>query len=771
MLRHLLSKTFLCASVIASVALADDYRMECGGLTAQFNRQGKLVDFKNHGVSMLENSSEGAAWTLSYKGGSIDSLAYSEPPMVTYGGGEMTFRWQGKELPTVVCSVRPNDDGDGLAFSSFVENNTKFRLDDFRYPQEIRFRIISPEDYLIVVQNTGHNTYATPLKGLKKMDVMYPGFMNMQMTGFRLGKDAMLFYTDDTTAQVKDHSFEADGDFLNYKISHYIALRPDKFWEPDYSLVVCLLPDGDYNDMAHRYGKWARAQHWARKKFSDKLAERPSMERLLTDGLVRMDSLPAGKAFKQDKAHEPWHYIGDKTLNPNAIYEPYNKRLLEICLRHEKLYGINPGWWLPMWSGSQFDSNFPNYLPLPDYMGDFDTFKAECERNGLTILPHLNTVQWAVFNFTPETQKRYQAEWDGVNYPNWIYANIRQIITNLGRSFERELPTVVGLSSPSDHHGIYLDCMGQGFAKDNNPASPYWEEANCYQLGKLHQYRNIRKIIAGPVMTEGRGEYILPYIDLSTGANGNSPDHLPIWEMVYGDCVVNNTFNSHWSPWFRKMWIMQGGVISSYWPQWGEDKGQNLNIYTETACQRVVRHVEGTLMRRHDRPKKIAVSQWDNGVVFWNPPTVKEDKGRYSPWGPTANKDDAPAENLTFKTALGEFAIEEIQRDGIWAWMKDGDFIADHVRKVSHDGELLFSCDSDDIVVIRGLGRWVIRNCSAKPVTVTIFSKCLTDNPLPGGKWVRQQREETPKCSNGFVTLDIPADELFVSGIQLYSEE
>ncbi len=769
MLRHLCC--VVAATTLASVALADGYRMECGGLTAVFNQHGKLIDLQKRGVSMLANSTDGPAWTLSYKGGSIDSKAYQEPPLVTYGDGEMTFRWQAADLPSVICSVRPNDDNDGLAFSSFVENNTKFRLDDFRYPQEFRFKITSPEDYLIVVQNTHHETNLTPLKGLKKFEVMYPGFMSMQMSGFRLGQDALLFYTDDTTAQVKEHHYEADGDILDYNVSHYIALRPDKFWEPDYSLVVCLLPNGDYNDMAHRYGKWARAQRWARKKFADKLALRPSMERILTDGLVRMDSLPAGKAFKQDKAHEPWHYIGDPKLNPSAIYEPYNDRLLQILLRHEKLYGVRPGWWLPMWSGSQFDSNFPVYFPLPDYMGDFEKFKNECERNGLTILPHVNVVQWAVFNFTPESQKRYQAEWDGSNYPNWIYANIRQIITNIGRSFERELPTVVGLSSPSDHHGIYLDCFAQGFAKDNNPASPYCEEANCYQLGKLHLARNVRKIIAGPLMTEGRMEYLLPYTDLTTGANGGSPNQLPLWEMVYGDCVVNNTFNSHWSPYFRKMWMMQGGLISSYWPKWGEDKGEDLDIYTETTCQRVIRHVEGTLMRRHDRPQGIAVSQWDNGVVFWNPPAAQADSARYRPWGPAAKKHDASPENLTFATALGEFAIESIARDGIWAWTPDGDFIADHVRKVSRNGETVFSCDSDDLVVIRGMGRWVIRNCSDKPVKVTIYSKCLKETTLPQGKWVRQQREESPHCIDGTVTLEIPANELFVSGIPLYSEK
>ena len=99
--------------------------------------------------------------------------------------------------------------------------------------------------------------------------------------------------------------------------------------------------------------------------------------------------------------------------------------------------------------------------------------------------------------------------------------------------------------------------------------------------------------------------------------------------------------------------------------------------------------------------------------------------------------------------------------------MADGDFIADHVRRVSLNGETLFSCDADDLVVIRGLGRWVIRNCSAESVKVTIYSKLLAQKILLHGKWVRQQREETLECSDGTVTLEIPGDELFVTGIPL----
>ncbi|MBO4620194.1 MAG: hypothetical protein J5654_08805 [Victivallales bacterium] len=737
-------------------------------LEAIFSEKGVLLDMRKDGIGMLDNRADGPAWTLTYKGGEFTSRQYATPPFVSYGGGETTFRWEQEGLPAVVASIRPLPEQDGFAFTCGVENETTVRLDDLRFPNEFRLKTRSDQDYLLVCKNTGLESLLTPLRTMKDFEVMYPGYMEMQFSGFRIGDDALLFYTDDTEAYVKSHSFSAKDDILAYAISEYIALAPGDFWDPIYSVVLRIIPSGDYNDMAHKYGEWARQQPWARKKIADKLAERPSLDRILTDGLCRFDSYPAGQSHRQTADDAPWDYIDDPEQNPFVKLEPYYEEDLMMFARHERLYGINPGWWLPIWSGRRFDAHFPEYFPVEKHMGDFEKFKAECIRQGFTFLPHMNTVQWAIFNMPEEVRPRYMATQDGSPYMNWKYANIRQVITNLARSFERERPTVQRISSKSDHAGIYLDCLAHGFAKDNSPGNPYGHYANGYQQAKIHQMRSIRKIIAGPVMAEGRTETLLPYMDLATGANGNSPNTLPIWEMVYGDCLVNNTFNSHYSPYFRKLWIVQGGLISSYWPKWGEDKGQDLDIYTETACQRVIRHVEGTLLRRHDRPKSIAISQWDDGVVFWNPPATRKSQDYGRVYGPAVKKDDVPAENLDFTTQThGRFTIEGIARDGVWAWMAGGDFIADHVRKVSLNGEVLFTCDSDDLVVIRGLGRWVIRNCSAESVKVTIYSKCLEENPLPCGKWVRQQREETPECIGGTVTLEIPGDELFVSGIPL----
>lgn len=760
---------FPLSFIALSIALvAAEIRIQSGPYEAVFSEKGVLLDLCKDGSGMLDNRPDAPAWSLTCKGGEFTSLQYAKPPFVSYGGGETTFRWEQEGLPAVVASVRPLPEQDGFAFSCAVENDTEVRLEDLRFPNEFRLKIKGDDDYLVVDKNPRWEAVLTPLRTLEKFEVMYPGFMEMQFSGFRISGDALLFYTDDTAANIKFHGYVTQGDVLAYTLSEYIALSPNDFWEPNYSIVLRIIPGGDYNDMAHKYGEWARQQPWARKKIADKLAERPSLERILTDGLCRFDSYPAGKAHRQTRDDGPWDYVGDPEQNPFVKLEPYYEEDLMMFARHERLYGIKPGWWLPIWSGRHFDAHFPEYFPVEKHMGDFEKFKAECIRQGFTFLPHLNTVQWAIFNMPEEERARHAAAQDGSRYMNWKYANIRQVITNLARSFERERPTVQRISSKSDHAGIYLDCLAHGYAKDNSPGNPFGRQPNGFQLAKIHQMRSIRKIISGPVMSEGRNETLLPYMDLATGANGISPETLPIWEMVYGDCIVNNSFNSHNSPYYRKAWMVQGGVISSYWPKWGEDKGQDLDIYTETACQRVIRHVEGTLLRRHDRPKHIAVSQWDDGVVFWNPPSTRKSQDYGRVYGPSVKKDDAPAEDLDFATEKhGDFAIEGIARDGVWAWMADGDFIADHVRKVSLNGEVLFACDSDDLVVIRGLGRWVIRNCSADPAKVMIYSKCLKENSLPCGKWVRQQREETPECIDGIVTLEIPGDELFVTGIPL----
>ncbi|MBO7742515.1 MAG: hypothetical protein J6S21_08180, partial [Victivallales bacterium] len=276
-------RPFLCLLFCTTFLLsAGEITLQSGDLSIHFSERGALLDIRRNGEGMLDNSPEAPAWSLYYKGGEITAAQYEQLPSVYNGGGETTFRWEQKGLPVVVCSVRPNDQRDGFAFSFAVENESKFRLDDFRFPHEFRLKIRNPEDYLLVVANNKHDTYLTPLQKLRRFEVMYPGFMAMQFAGFRINGDALLFYTDDTQSFVKHHSFSSKKGVLTYTVNHYIALEPDRFWEPDFSLIFRYIPGGDYNDMAHKYGEWARRQSWAKVKMEDKIAQRPVLDRILT---------------------------------------------------------------------------------------------------------------------------------------------------------------------------------------------------------------------------------------------------------------------------------------------------------------------------------------------------------------------------------------------------------------------------------------------------------------------------------------------------------
>ena len=512
----------------------EEYRVECGDMTAVFNRKGVLVDILNRGVGMLDNSPDGPAWTIVHRGGTFTSLQYDEPPFVSHGGGETTFRWEQAGLPSVVASVRALPEEDGFAFTCGVENETEQRLDDLRCPAEFRLKIQSDDDYLCVVQNNHFDDILTPLRTLKEFEGCYPGTMEMQFSGFRIGGDALLFYTDDADSYVKYHGYASKDDILTFTLTEYIALAPGEFWEPEYATVLRFLPGGDYNDMAHKYGEWARRQPWARRKMADKIAEIPSLDRILTDGLVRFDSFPAGKAHRQTAEDSPWEYVSDPEQNPGVQYEPYYDENLKMFARHERLYGINPGWWIPIWSGRRFDSHWPDYFPVEEHMGDFEKFKAECIRQGFTFLPHLNTIHWAIYNMPEEIRPRYMAAQDGSPYLNWKFAGVRQVVLNLARSFELERPTVQRISSESDHAGIYLDVFAQAFCKDNSAGSPFGRYANGYQRAKIHQLRSVRKIISGPVMSEGRNEVLLPYSTRTFSLSPNINGRLLNWcNMVY----------------------------------------------------------------------------------------------------------------------------------------------------------------------------------------------------------------------------------------------
>jgi hypothetical protein len=311
------------------------------------------------------------------------------------------------------------------------------------------------------------------------------------------------------------------------------------------------------------------------------------------------------------------------------------------------------------------------------------------------------------------------------------------------------MKTINRLKDAEGVHGIYLDVIGHCFAIDDNPNCKYFGEPNCYQLEKMEAFKTIRQAVPGPIMTEGRNEIELPYMDMGTGANGDPElDEIPLWQMVYGDCAATTTFSIGDKRTRYYTWLI-GGVQNMTW-DWPEPAGKCIDIYLTAAQQKVVSYVIGQRMQRFDRIGDCRVSQWASGVVVWN----KAKSGK-------------PVE-IERATTLGMLSITGLDAGGIAILTTDRDFTADSVQSIQLNGKTLFSNQSSAPVSITRAGsRWVIHNETKQPakVSFTLAADWADAAPL-SGKIITAGQPTTihPVRKEGTIVFaaEVPAEDCLV---------
>jgi len=680
--------------------------------------------------------------------GSISSRRY-DAPQVDKKANSVTFTWKKETLPTVVGTVTFDEDKEQFLFSVNVDNTSAAIVDAISFPPSLSFDA-QKENYAIVAADNAYNTSLKPLDTLKPFTTMYPGYLFMQMAGFKIGDSSLLIYTNDDKANVKWMKFTKDPKAVSFDLSQQIRLKPKNSWEAQYSVVFKVIPHGTYNKFADTYGEWGRQQWWAKEKLVEKMAKRPMLNRYFEGGLVRMNAGPPvcdSSSFKQTEDTR-WHYIEN---NKYSKYEPFYDNIIESITAYEKAYDFQPGYWHGVWSGQQFDSAWPDYFPTEKYMGDFDKFKRDLIEHRYPMMYHMNTAQWAETAETTINGKKYLALTDkGTPYRVYFqWSKMWSTLPSPAVALEVEMKTVKRIADKEGVNGIYLDVIGHAYATDENPLSPYHGKPNDYQLQKMLSFKTIRDGFTGPLMTEARNEIELAYMDMGTGGNGQpEEDEVPLWQMVYGDCTAITTYAVKDKRLRYYTWML-GGVNATGW-DWPAFSGTNIPIYLTAAQQKVISAVIPERLEQFDRLGDCRLSQWKSGFVLWN----KAKKG-------------APSD-IKHETRLGLLEVTQLAPEGIVIWNAKGEFSIDSAQEVKLDGLTVFRATAP-LSVNRSGGRWVIHNEAKAPVegTIQVPATAMGLEPLTG-KFVTtgEPATITPKLEGDFVTLavKVPAGEALVLG-------
>lgn len=630
------------------------------------------------------------AWVIRCATGEIVTSNQYPSPTVERKANEICFRWKANALPRVTGRIR-FDSGQGeFLITSVIEDVGKRNIAEFEYPTGMTVST-APGNYLIAAGSQGEEQAARlyELDTMKtELALMYPGIMQMQMVGFKLGASSLLVYTNDTESKIKWHYFRPVMGGLEHRLVHIPRLTAGREpWKEPYAVVYKVISNGGYNELAQGYAEWARGRAWAAVKVADKVKRCPLLKRYMEDGCIRMH-IPSESRYTFGTDNR-WHY--QKKPSDQPVYEA----TLAMMDRFEKTTGCRPGYWWPTWAGHAFDTAYPDYFPVAEYMGDFDRFKAEMIRAGRPIMYHMNMAHWVTYR--PSYRKEWMATWGG-QFWDCIWNKTAHRYTSPDLTLPKEMQNIDRIADTAGTNGSYLDVLGAVFLEDDNPRSRFAKTPNNFQLARNQTFRAIRKKLTGPIMTESRNEAYLASVDFDFGyIGGPQDDPLPLWQMVYGDCALLMPYiDKYNSPSYIHLACTYGGILevpfdsNSAWLSW---------------MQRVLSHVVGRRMVRYDRTGEYRISQWDTGTAIWRRPVPG----------------DSRPKDAEFSTVAGAIAVKNQSPDSLLVWTGAGDFIAIGLGEFKINDVKAFRTESLNVRFIRYRNTVFVHNPTSEKVQVRFF--------------------------------------------------
>lgn len=199
---------------------------------------------------------------------------------------------------------------------------------------------------------------------------LYPSMkMPLQMIAYFKKGSALYIATYDSYPLMKNFICEPNNG-LNISIKHYPIENGEKkkYWKLEYPIVIGVLPNADWWEIAQIYKRWAINQKWStpnkeKKYLSKKFAE--------THINYYLDVNEWYDRSKEKELFEQIKKVFEIFKNINAFVHLYN------------------------WHNNIFDKDIPQYFPPKNFMTNSEIWKYFRENN-LYIMPYIHGIGWDI---------------------------------------------------------------------------------------------------------------------------------------------------------------------------------------------------------------------------------------------------------------------------------------------------------------------------------------------------------------------------------------
>lgn len=459
----------------------------------------------------------GKFWELTLDDGKSHSNLDAGAPRIATEKDGWSLTWTVASVEVTV-TVKPRDGNHSLEFGFELDNRSGNEIRNFSLPAGWREPARGDGEWII----PAWIGTAVPMNNLEPIQILYPGHLHSQWYGFRdRGGFSWMIHSEDTEPSTKFLTIrQEEGDNISCW-RHDVYLKPHRRYRASYPTVLTSFPDGDWNEMAEVYRKWAVTAAWFT-PLAEKAAARPEILRL-RQGWSWLRGMPPVKE-----------------VNGRQCDTTY-AQALECMEGFRRRFGLTPLFWYTGWYGP-FDSKYPEFFPVaPEMGGTLEAFAAASRERGNLVALHLNGAEWnAAANVF---DKNKMARWKGRFYE----ASYGDEYSNFVVSYPCVLPVMRNYTDKIGNKlqlGIYYDVMGHVYAHDDNPAAGYDPDTigrSNWNTAKLKAWKALREVAPRTYFqTEGTAEQAIPYVDCHSGGMvgwvmSSGRRLLPLWQMVYGD--------------------------------------------------------------------------------------------------------------------------------------------------------------------------------------------------------------------------------------------